>query len=152
MVVDVQGISRWWFWNISDFYSPGEMIQFDGRIVSNRWLAGSSPFQQGIHLQSRPILQPAMLVYKRVIHEDLQNLQNKMHKRVTAIGSMYGIFTYIYDKQANVGTYTIRGSYGRKKSHSFWLILFIQTRLWGWLWVGHGVKKPKNAMKKNLVV
>ena len=34
------------------------------------------------------------------------------------IGSMYGIFTYIYHKNhPNVGKYTIHGSYGIGKAH-----------------------------------
>ena len=38
------------------------------------------------------------------------------------IGSMYGIFTYIYhENQPNVGEYTIHGSYGyRKGNHELW--------------------------------
>ena len=38
----------------------------------------------------------------------------KTHRNnIIPIGSMYGIFTYMYHKnQPNVGKYTIRGSYG----------------------------------------
>ena len=38
-----------------------------------------------------------------------------VQKSMYPIGSMYGIFTYIYHKnQPNVGKYTIHGSYGYK--------------------------------------
>ena len=46
------------------------------------------------------------------------------------IGSMYGIFTYIYHKnQPNVGKYTIHGSYGycNTKLNQFVDIIFDQT-------------------------
>ena len=40
------------------------------------------------------------------------NERNMIHN---PIGSMYGIFTYIYHKnQPNVGIYTIHGSYGNE--------------------------------------
>ena len=44
------------------------------------------------------------------------------------IGSMYGIFTYIYHKnQLNVGKYTIHGSYGQYGDVDFTLF-FVKAR------------------------
>ena len=58
---------------------------------------------------------------QRVLQMDPVDFENDAVKRylgelispTTPIGSMYGIFTYIYHKnQLNVGEYTIHGSYG----------------------------------------
>ena len=46
-----------------------------------------------------------------------------MYKYIIPIGSMYGIFTYIYHKnQPNVGKYTIHGSYGISLFIFFWIL------------------------------
>jgi len=43
-----------------------------------------------------------------------------------AIGSMYGIFTYIYRKnKPNVGNHTIHGSYGKGLLADFWEANFL---------------------------
>ena len=45
--------------------------------------------------------------------EYLQDAEKKHNASMVPIGSMYGIFTYIYHtNQPNVGKYTIHGCYG----------------------------------------
>ena len=54
---------------------------------------------------------PSELKFSQVEPEGLEPLDG-VHMALP-IGSMYGIFTYIYhENQLNVGKYTIHGSYG----------------------------------------
>ena len=50
-------------------------------------------------------------------------IQKYMQCFIQPIGSMYGIFTYIYHKnQPNVGKYTIHGWYGARFITSHWFL------------------------------
>ena len=56
---------------------------------------------------------------KLFICQEQESLYTSLHQ-LKPIGSMYGIFTYIYHKnQPNVGVYTIHGSYGKRLFNNF---------------------------------
>ena len=56
--------------------------------------------------------------------QDFRYLELILH--ILPIGSMYGIFTYMYHKnRLNVGKYTIHGWYGLRNLRNFWTLFFL---------------------------
>ena len=74
-----------------------------------------------------------ILLMKEMLHclgGSIQNLAKNGIKLPYPIGSMYGVFTYIYHKnQPNVGKYTIHGSYGYELMEMFRPIKVVSRKL-----------------------
>ena len=100
-----------------------------------------------IHLTNRP----TWGLKQRTLHK-VENLDllKRIWNNLTwyPLGSMYGVFTYIYHKnQPNVGKYTIHGSHGYRKVHVFFFSSALKDDQRWWLNSSTPTEKWKTVVK-----